>query len=474
MSIDIKWAKNEMERTEKKYCSKDFVYYVMRGVRFNNRVDAIDLNSLPKTKVGIDWRNVKNKTAQLLFDDKKYILKITSNKNSERQVSILLNDVEGMVNDANIKKIKLSSFIPEQRVMYIYRYEVGDIVEFSESKFKILKQLQLYGKDVNKTGYQIECLNCGYIHDKRQSSLDLERGCACCTGRITVKGINNANYLYPHIKQYLVNESDGDVLTPYDAHKPIKTKCPNCNYINDKSRMFMLCKEFKCTQCMSGSRGERVVSNMLKNGGYEYEPQFTIKSYFYDFYIPSLNMLLEVDGEQHRQEVNHFKTTLEKQLEIDRKKEELAVLLGYNFKRIEVDTYEDIKSIAEKLYFIDFDKNNLYDYLLDNQLMEFVELYNNGIPMNKIEKIIKKHKARVTYLAKLASTLGLIEYDKDDSKYRHSVRKIKCVTTGEEFNSISEAQNKYNAHNIGRVCRGQSSYSGTLKDGTKLTWKFID
>lgn len=475
MSVNIEWAKEEMEHTEKKHCNNNFIYYVMRGVKFNNRIDAIDLSTLPKTKVGIDWDNVKNKTVKLIFDDNEYVLKITSNKNSKRQVSILLNGSEGMINDANIKKLKFSAYIPTQKTTYKYKYNVGDIVEFNDSKFKILEQKRFKSEaSKNKTGYLVECLECGYTHDKRQSSLDLKRGCACCSCRITVKGINNANHIYPHIKKYLVNESDGDILTPYDAHKPIKTKCPNCGYVNNKSRMFMLCKEFKCTQCMSGSRGERVVANILKNGGYDYEPQLTIESYFYDFYIPSLNMLLEVDGEQHRQEVKIFKTTLKQQQEIDKKKETLAYSLGYNFKRINIDTYEGIESIVKKLDFIEFDKNNLYDYLLDNQLIEFVELYNNGIRMNKIEKVLKKHKARITYLANLASTLGLIEYNKEDSKYRHSVKKVKCITTGKEFDSITEAQNEYNAHNIGKVCRGEANYSGTLEDGTKLTWKFID
>lgn len=477
MSIDIEWAKQEMERTEKTYCNKDFKYYVMRGIRFNNRIDAIDLSSLPKTKVGIDWNNVKNRTAQLLFDDKEYTLKVTSNKNSKRQVSIVLNGVEGIVNDANIKKIKLSSYITEQKVVYTYKYKPGDIVEFNESKFKILKQLQLQGRNGNKTGYQVECLDCGYIHDKRQSSLDLKRGCACCANRITVKGINNATQLCPHIKQYLVDKSDGDILTPYDAHKPIKTRCPNCGYINNKSRMFILCKEFKCTQCMSGSRGERIIANMLKNGGYEYEPQFMIANYFYDFYIPSLNMLLEVDGEQHRQEVKMFKTSLEEQKEIDKIKESLAIESGYKFKRVDVDTYEDISNIVEKIPFIGFDKNNLYNYLIDNQLMEFVKLYNNNTPMNKIEKVLKKHKRRITYLANLASTLGLIDYNKEDSKYRHSIRRVRCITTGEVFNCITDAENEYKLSqgNIGKVCRGKQTYAGKHPvTGEKLYWEYVD
>lgn len=475
--VDTDWARDEMNRTGKTHCNKDFVYYVMRGIRFNNRIDWINLSTLPIDDKGIMWKSVKGHTIQVFFDGNVHNLQIKSNSNDKRQVNITLNNIDGVINDANIKKIKLSSYIPIQKTTYKYQYNIGDVVECSDSKFEILEQRQLKGTDGNKTGYLVKCLKCEYVHEKRQSSIDLKRDCSCCANRIVVKGINNASHLYPHIKQYLVNQEDGENLTPYNVHVPIKVKCPNCNYVNDKTRMFRLCKEFRCTRCMAGSRGERIVANMLKNGGYEYKPQISIDNYFYDFYIPSINMLLEIDGEQHREEVKFFKTTLEEQREIDRKKEELATSLGYNFKRIEIDTYESIESIAVKMDFIEFNQNNLYDYLIDNQLMDFVELYNNGVPMNKIQIALNKHKARVTYLANLASTLGLIEYDKEDSKYRHSVRKVRCVTTGEVFETIKEAESFYNLSqgNIGKVCRGKVKSAGKHPiTNAPLTWEYVE
>lgn len=47
---------------------------------------------------------------------------------------------------------------------------------------------------------------------------------------------------------------------------------------------------------------EKVIGNMLTELGYEFEkeknfPEF--KAYRYDFYIPSENIVIEVDGQQH-------------------------------------------------------------------------------------------------------------------------------------------------------------------------------
>lgn len=466
-----------MTRVDKNNCNKDFVFYVMRGKKFNNRIDWIDLSELPKLKKGsneaIDWNLVKGYKVLFSFDNNLNYLEIISNKNEKRQVQILLSGIKGMIYDANLKKIKLSTFIPNQKVNYKYQYDIGDIVSFNETNFKILSQRRID----NKTGYLVECLACGYIHEKRQSSLDLKRECACCSCRIVVKGINNASHLYPHINQFLVNKEDGENLTPYDVHKPVKTKCPNCGYVNDKSRMVKLCKDFKCTQCMSGSRAERIVTNILKNGKYNFESQFIVGDYRYDYYIPFLNMLLEVDGEQHRVEVKHFKISLKEQQLIDYKKEQLAHSLGYTFKRIDIDTYESIESIIKKLSFLEFDKTNIYNYLLDTEFVQFVELYNQGFLMKNIKKILNTHKKRVSHMAELASSLNLIVYNKEDSKYRHSIRKIKCVTTGQIFNTITDAEKFYNLSqgNVGKVCRGKANYAGRHPDTNEpLQWEFIN
>ena len=54
-------------------------------------------------------------------------------------------------------------------------------------------------------------------------------------------------------------------------------------------------------------------------------------------------------------------------------------------------------------------------------------------------------------------------------------RKVRCITTGEEFESIKEASRKYNVPDVSitRCCKGRQEYTGRLTR-QKLHWEYID
>lgn len=49
-----------------------------------------------------------------------------------------------------------------------------------------------------------------------------------------------------------------------------------------------------------------------------------------------------------------------------------------------------------------------------------------------------------------------------------------CLTTGEKFNSIKEAEKAKHCNNISPCCRGIMHSAGKLPDGTPLKWKYIN
>jgi len=57
-----------------------------------------------------------------------------------------------------------------------------------------------------------------------------------------------------------------------------------------------------------------------------------------------------------------------------------------------------------------------------------------------------------------------------------SAKKIICITTGEVFDYITQASEKYNINkgHIGGCCMGRNKTCGKLEDGTKLVWKYYE
>lgn len=58
--------------------------------------------------------------------------------------------------------------------------------------------------------------------------------------------------------------------------------------------------------------------------------------------------------------------------------------------------------------------------------------------------------------------------------YGTRLKKVKCITTGEIFNSISEASKKYKCSpsHIVENCKGKIKSCSKLSDGTKLIWEY--
>lgn len=54
-------------------------------------------------------------------------------------------------------------------------------------------------------------------------------------------------------------------------------------------------------------------------------------------------------------------------------------------------------------------------------------------------------------------------------------RKVKCITTGKTYESLSEAESLTGVayYSISKCCTGKKKSAGKLPDGTKLIWEYI-
>ena len=94
---------------------------------------------------------------------------------------------------------------------------------------------------------------------------------------------------------------------------------------------------FRCPSCKE-SKGEALIAEIFKKNNINFKRQYRIPEvkeiYFYDFYLPDYNLLIEFHGIQHYKFIYHFHRTKEKFLKRlidDKKKKEYADIYRYKF-----------------------------------------------------------------------------------------------------------------------------------------------
>ena len=91
----------------------------------------------------------------------------------------------------------------------------------------------------------------------------------------------------------------------------------------------------------------------------------------------------------------------------------------------------------------------------------------------------QKQKAEQAQQQKVKEMIEQIEREnkvnEEGKRPRTRYRQVMCVTTGETFNTIKDAAEKYKVHatNISQCCRGNIKHAGQL-DGTPLEWRYIN
>jgi hypothetical protein len=121
------------------------------------------------------------------------------------------------------------------------------------------------------------------------------------------------------------------------------------------------------------------------------------------------------------------------------------------------DGKKSVHSLARIVYKAFNPDFNYYD----NNLM--VTHKNNKSEENQLENLYIKNRNEVVIL--------------NGDKARIEKRKVKCITTGQIFESIGDAERYYNikvgSGNISNCCSGKQKHAIILEDGTRLKWEYV-
>lgn len=209
----------------------------------------------------------------------------------------------------------------------------------------------------------------------------------------------------------------------------------------------------KCSDKLS--LGEKIVYHLLDNKKIEFQHEVSFKwseRKRYDFYISSLNTIVEVHGIQHYEQTNRKGArTLQQEQENDSLKKDLTISNGIE-NYIVIDAREsNLNWISKNIL-----KSNLSTYLnimesdfinlnLKHNLitLRIWNLWNSGLGVMAISEEMKMSKKAVGGYLKTGSVLGKCSYDSVNryDKIKKSV--VKLAYNGEyisRFESLIEAK----------------------------------
>ena len=190
------------------------------------------------------------------------------------------------------------------------------------------------GHYTDKKYYKFTCNKCGWMKGWiEEYNLLNGCGCACCSGRVVVEGINDIPTTAPWMIKYFQGGYEEAKLYSHGLDKRIYPICPDCGKIKQSSlsiKDIYRSKSIGCN-CSDGiSYPEKFISNMICQLNIKYINQATKKilpwinnGIRYDFYIKD-KYIIETHGNQHYVDKFYKGRDIKSIIENDKFKERLA------------------------------------------------------------------------------------------------------------------------------------------------------
>lgn len=354
------------------------------------------LDYLPKRKDGrIDWMKSNGAMIKCIYDDEEYLIQIVEYIQGSK-LKIYYDGKEKIMSTCHFVACKLGDLL--NKFTSDFKVEVGTTFEDSKRNITITnREVITDTRGHNWKLYYYKCNICGWDNGSVKESALLNNkkpcGCSCCSNNTLVTGINDIATVRPDLIEYFLNKDDSKKFQ-LKSNRRVDLKCKNCGNKKNMRVNDFTTYGFSCSVCGFGySVPEKFLSNTLKKINTTFECQLSKKyfnwcdKYRYDFYIPSLNTIIEVNGEQHYIETGRKGSrTLQEEQENDRLKKKLALANGIS-NYIEIDCRKSTKdwlkdNIIKNLGFIlnldGVDWNSIFELSINsNESMLILDKWNN-------------------------------------------------------------------------------------------------
>ncbi|MGZ3814834.1 MAG: hypothetical protein ACXVA0_24080 [Mucilaginibacter sp.] len=369
----------------------------------------------------INWRESVGESFRFIYENFEGEFKIInySKINKLYYITLLYDGIEHHMTSGKVLAAKFGFIVGKYNNKHIY--SVGEIINTNSGAIEILDKIRM-GKN-NARGYKYKCLKCSNLDTFYEYQLKKNTGCNVCDGKKVLVGYNDIHTVNPYLGTLLKQHEDGYKYT-VNSNKRVDFVCPECkNIIENKSICNVQKNNLSCPNCSDGiSYPEKVIGNLLKQVGVVYEAQKTIENKRYDFYILSLNCIIETHGIQHFKEAFSYcgGRTLQEEQDNDNEKIKLAKknnIIEYIVLDCSKSEISFIKNkvlerrLADLIELNSIDWNKCHESALKSVVKEVCGLWKNEVQSaNEIARRLKLSSYTVIKYLKQGALLGWCTY----------------------------------------------------------------
>lgn len=299
--------------------------------------------------------------------------------------------------------------------MYIKSYFNGDVL--------------IDGTIVTRKPFiKIRCKKCNEEFDIRYDYFKNDISiCPCCNPYLRLpKKEKSIAYLSPDIAKTIIEDENGRKISFEDCYKisnysgmKFKFKCEFCGKIGDLRSLNQIVQHgYACPYCRDGmSTPNKFMTELLKMLNIDFCSEKTFdwsNRRRYDFYLPNLKTIIEMNGIQHYEESRLTNRNLIEEQENDVIKKELALKNGIKnyividcrystFDFIKENTIKELKNIFN-LNNIDWD--NVWLKCQEKIVVKTWDLYNRGFSTTEISEILNIGKTTVLRYLHKGESIG--------------------------------------------------------------------
>lgn len=425
----------------------------------------IDLSKLPRKGTKIDWKNSIGYKCKFIYDDIEGEIEIVGYEKEKGIFTVIYNNKEFKITRDTLVNCYFGKLT--MRRTNEFKFKINHIFKDERHNMVIVCREYKESKGIIYKWYKYHCNNCGYEGWIVESSLVRGANCACCTNQVVVEGINDVATTHPYLIKYFENPNDAKNMV-YGSGVKIRAKCKDCGHIKNMWIYNLDRQGFGCNECGDGIKyPNKFLYSILNqlNIDYikEYHPKWALGK-FYDVYIPSLKLIIEMDGGLGHGNKDTKYATKEESKNIDELKDNLANEHG--IKVIRIDCNYDNSNMTRHNYI----KNNIFNSEIKNILNLSIinwdnvesfcstnivklacELKKNNPNLYPYEiglKLNLSHSTIIRYL-KIGRKLGWCNYD-EKQRCKNSSKKIK-ILKGDDLIGIYESI-RYIERNSKYIC----------------------